>query len=210
MALKHGSVGFRIVARMKRGRGSHVWTARDFIDFGTRTAVDVTLHRLEAKDMVRRIHQGLYDIPRIAADVVLPPDYASVLAAIGRRDGVKVLVDPGSAAYWLGLTSELPTKPVVLTSGRLVAIALGGQTIVFKAVAPRHLVWAGRPAAYFVQALRHLREELETDSGTYWKFREILDGKGGAAIRTDLEQGLGDLPVWLVPHVKRILRPRGA
>src|SRR5262249_44118758 len=106
------SVGFRILMKMKRGRGSHVWTARDFVDLGTRTAVDVALHRLEAKDMIRRIHHGLYDLPRIVGDVMLPPEYASVLAAIGRRDGVKVLVDPCSAARSLGLTSEMPARPV--------------------------------------------------------------------------------------------------
>jgi hypothetical protein len=210
MASNPESVGFRIVARMKRGRPAHVWTARDFVDIGTRTAIDVALHRLEARDLIRRIHHGLYDIPQIRGDVVVLPDYASVLAAVGRRDGVKVLVDPHSAAQRLGLAEGAPAKIVVLTTGRLIEIPLGRRTICFRTVAPSRLVWAGRPAAYFVQALRYLRNDLEASNTVLWKLREILDDKGGAAIRKDLERGLGQLPVWLVPHVKRLLRLRTA
>jgi hypothetical protein len=47
MAKADESIGFKILARMKGGDASRVWTPRDFIDLGTRTAVDVALHWLE-------------------------------------------------------------------------------------------------------------------------------------------------------------------
>lgn len=200
------SVGFRILQRMRRGGRNHVWIPHDFIDIGTRTAVDVALHRLEAKDHVRKISWGLYDLARIERDEVLPPDAAAVLAAIGRRDRVKVLVEEHSAAHRLGLVDIEPDEFVVLTSSHLTPIALGHRTIRFKTVAPRLLVWSGRPAAYLVQAMRHLRSELEGGTAKTWRLKEILDDKSGAAIRKDLERGLGDLPDWLVPHVKKLLR----
>jgi hypothetical protein len=210
MAPRQDSIGFKIVARMKRGRPSQVWIARDFAELGTRNAVDVALHRLEAKDLIRRIQYGLYDLPRIQGDVVVQPDFASVLAAIVRRDGVKTLVDPRSAAERLGLAPETPTRLlVVLTSARLADIPLGGSAIHFRTVATSRLVWAGRPAAYFVQALRYLREDIERgEMAVLSKLRGILEDRGRDAIRKDLERGLGDLPVWLLPHVKKLLRPR--
>lgn len=205
------SVGFRILQRMRRGRRDHVWTPRDFVDIGTRTAVDVAMHRLDAKEQVRRISWGLYDLPRFERDQVVLPDVVAVLAAIARRDRVKILVDEHWAAHRLELVADQPEEFWVLTSSDIKDIALGHQTIQFKTVAPRLLVWAGRPAAYLVQAMRHLRNEFEDGTVKTWRLREILDDKGGAAIRSDLERGLGDLPNWLVPHVKKLLRaPRAA
>jgi Family of unknown function (DUF6088) len=193
---------------MKRGRRTHVWTPRDFVDLGTRTAVDVALHRLAGNDMVRRISRGLYDIPRYVRTDLIAPDFAAVLEAIARRDGVRVLIDERSAAQRLGFAPGKPTTLKVLSSGELEDIALGNLIIEFRTVAPSRLVWSGRPASYLVQAMKHLRKRIESsDRELDVRFREILDGKGGTAIRKDLERGLGELPVWLLPHVKRILRP---
>jgi len=200
MAKATESVTFKILARMKRGPPSRVWTPRDFIDLGTRTAVDVALHRLEAQNLVRRISRALYDVPRFEKGVLVPPDCAAVLAAISRRDGVKVLVDERSAAQELGLVPGTPTRIVVLTSRRLENISLGSRTIFFRTVASRQLIWAGRPAADLVQAMRYLRELLNTNSKLLPRLRAILNGGGGDVIRSDLERGLGDLPTWLVPH----------
>ncbi|MGY3581371.1 hypothetical protein ACVIGB_000560 [Bradyrhizobium sp. USDA 4341] len=193
---------------MKRGRRSHVWTPRDFVDLGTRTAVDVALHRMTGNDMVRRISRGLYDIPRYERDVLIAPDLASILEAVARRDGVQVLIDEQSAAQRLGLARGRPATLKVLSSGELEDIVLDTLRIEFRTVAPSRLVWSGRPASYLVQALRHIRKRIEASDGELdVRLREILADKGGAAIRKDLERGLGELPVWLLPHVKRILRP---
>ena len=73
------SVGFKILARMKRNAASRVWTPHDFVDFGTRTAIDVALHRLVAQNFVRRISSGLYDVPRFEEGFLVPPDCAAVV-----------------------------------------------------------------------------------------------------------------------------------
>jgi hypothetical protein len=212
MAERQDSVGLRILLRMQqRGARARVWTPRDL---GTRTAVDVALHRLKKKDLIRRIavaddgKHGLYDLPRLERDVLVPPDPAAILAALARRDGIKFLVDEHSAAQRLGL-ARVATKILFLTDGRLRPIALGNRTLEFRTVSPNRLVWAGRPAADVVQAMRYLRSKLATDSSDALmrKLREILSDKGGGLIRKDLEKGLGELPIWMVPYVKQLLRP---
>jgi hypothetical protein len=210
MANRPDSVGFSILRRMRRGSRTHVWTPRDFVDIGTRTAVNVALHRLETKDEIRRICWGLYDLPRFEKDELAPPDCAAVLAALGKRHGVKFLVDEQSAAQQLGLAPGASSTLWLLTSGHIEDIALGNRTIRFRNVAPSRLVWAGRPAAYVVQAMKHLRNELDTSSTLRRKLREILHDKSGDAIRRDLARGLGYLPIWLLPHVKKLLRRPGA
>jgi hypothetical protein len=56
--------------------------------------------------------------------------------------------------------------------------------------------------------MRYLRSKLATDSGdaVMRKLREILSDKSGGVIRKDLEKGLGELPIWMVPYVKQLLR----
>jgi len=41
-----------------------VWTPVDFLDLGSREAVDKALQRLALADQLRRLDRGLYDRPR--------------------------------------------------------------------------------------------------------------------------------------------------
>ena len=41
-----------------------VWTPVDFLDLGSREAVDKTLQRLTFASQNRRLHRGLYDRPQ--------------------------------------------------------------------------------------------------------------------------------------------------
>ncbi|AWO87548.1 DUF6088 family protein [Bradyrhizobium diazoefficiens] len=188
---------------------SKVWTARDFTDTGSRSAVDVALHRLRSDNRIRRVDQGLYDLPRTnhLTKKISPPDYRSVIQAVARRDGAKVLVDGITAANNLGFTNAVPAKVVVWTDARVKAIHLDKMVIDFKKVAASRLVWADRPAAQLVQALIWLRDVLPSDHDKIAKrLKAILnDGDDGRRMRQDLQDHLGDLPDWLVPLVKDIL-----
>ncbi|WP_076861756.1 DUF6088 family protein [Bradyrhizobium mercantei] len=206
------SVANRIYDRMSQSEQStKVWTARDFADTGTRSAIDVALHRLRHDNRIRRIDQGLYDLPRKnqLTKKVSPPDYRSVIQAVARRDGAKVLVDGITAANNLGLTNAVPANVVVWTDARVKPIKLDQMVIDFKQVAPSRLLWADRPAAQVVQALIWLRDVLPSDGANIMKrLKSILNqGDTGDQIRKDLQDHLGDLPDWLVPVVKDALKP---
>ncbi len=204
------SVADQIYRRMSDGPPNKAWTARDFVDIGARSAIDVALHRLHGDKRIRRIDQGLYDIPHVnqLTKKPSPPDYKSVIDAVARRDGSKVLVDGITAANNLGLTNAVPAKVTVWTDARLKPIKLGHLTINFRTVAPSRLVWAGRPAAQVVQALIWLRDVLPSDQDQIKRrlVKILNDPDYGRRIRDDLATNLGDLPTWLVPTVKDLLR----
>ena len=48
-----------IARRISRSQADKVWTAKDFLDLGNRSAVDKTLQRLTNKGDLRRIDHGL-------------------------------------------------------------------------------------------------------------------------------------------------------
>ena len=135
-----------VLSHIAGGPPKSVWTATDFLDLGSRDAVDKALQRLVASGDIRRIDRGLYDKPQqnVLTRQSNPPDPAKVIDAVARRDQIRVLVDGMTAANDLGLTNAVPAKIVVHTDARLRPIKLGNLTITFKPTAASKLYWAGR------------------------------------------------------------------
>jgi hypothetical protein len=204
------SIQSAIQSRIRAPKMHRVWTADDFADLGSRSAVDLALHRLVSTDNVRRIARGLYDVPTINSLTGKPtsPDPHDVIDALTRKGKVRILVDGITAANDLGLTDAVPARIEVLTDGRLRPIKLGNLTLDFHYAAPSRLYWAGRPAMRFVQALHWLRDMLPSDDGGLRRrlISILRDPDHGAAIRDDLRAGFSALPEWMRAIVRDLLR----
>lgn len=199
----------RILARAGE-QPAAVWTPVDFLDLGSRAAVDKALQRLAAAGHLGRIDRGLYAKPRISNLTGKPtaPDTRAVIDAVARRDQARLVVDGLTAANDLGLTTAVPARVIVLTDARLRPIRLGNQVITFKQAAPSRLYWARRPAMRVVQALHWLQDVLPSDRDRILgRLRSVLaDPQQGRAIRDDLRDGLRTLPTWMQSPVHEILR----
>src|SRR3546814_8165491 len=106
------SLKAQILGRISQGATNAVWTPTDFLDFGSRDAVDKTLQRLVKSDELRRVDRGLYDKPqfnRLTGQNGVP-DPRAVLDAVARRDQIRILVDGMTAAHDLGFTNAVPAK----------------------------------------------------------------------------------------------------
>jgi hypothetical protein len=193
-----------------------VWTPSDFVDLGSRAAVDKTLQRLVPAGELRRIDRGLYDRPRKSGLTgrTAVPDYRAVIRAVTRRDQARAVVDGMTAANDLGLTTAVPARIEVLVDARLKPIKLGNQEIHFKHAAPSRLYWAGRPAMRVVQALHWLQDMLVNDDERT-RVSDALrllfaDPSHGQAIRDDLRSGLPALPIWMQEFLRDLLGPAAA
>ena len=198
-----------IQERLGQSQSGRVWTPVDFLDLGSRDAVDKALQRLATARQLRRIDRGLYDVPRINPLTKKPavPDYRQIIDAIARRDQVRMLVDGLTAANDLGLTTAVPSHVVIHTDARRRSIQLDKLHIDFKHTAPSKLYWAGRPAMRVVQALHWLKDTLPADRDpVVTRLSSILsDTKYGKAIRDDLHQGISTLPAWMQAVVRDLL-----
>jgi hypothetical protein len=202
----------QVMDRITQAPATKVWTPGDFFDLGKRDAVDKTLQRLVGNDTLRRVDRGLYDKPRINAltNRPTPPDYRSVIDAVGRRDQVRLLIDGMTAANDLGLTNAVPGQVIVHTDGRLRPIKLDNLTVQFKVTAPSKLYWAGRPAMKIVQALYWLKDAIRTSSEIdqniiQIKLSRLLQDPQSNAIKDDLLAGLYTVPVWMQQWLKELL-----
>jgi hypothetical protein len=199
-----------ILRRMRRRKPFAVWTAADFVNTGSRAAVDKALQRLVEACKIRRIARGLYDVPAVNRLTGKPthPDYTSVIDAVARRDQARMLLDGLTAANQLGLSDAVPSQITIHTDARLRPIRLGNLKIVFKITAPSRLYWAGRPAMRVVQALHWLRDLLQTDRRTIVRRlkRILADPTHGDRICRDLIRGFATLPIWMQKLVRQLLK----
>ena len=183
-------------------RGKWVCTPKDFLDLGSREAVDQALSRLVKAGQLRRAGHGLYDRPRIS-DVLerpAPVDLDATIAALARRDDVRIMPDGLVAANQLGLTNAVPAKASYLTDGHSRTLKVDGRTVRFRHAAPSVMRWAGRPSAPVVQALRWLGRSAAADAQVVSTLSRLLPDP----VKRDLSENSRDLPGWALPLARRI------
>lgn len=200
-----------VVDRIGDGPPAQVWTPVDFLDLGSRAAVDKVLQRLVSANQLRRIDRGLYDTPRLNSLTKRPAvaDYRQIIDALGRRDQLRMLVDGMTAANDLGLTTAVPARVVIHTDTRRRSIHLENLTIEFKQTAPSKLYWSGRPAMRVVQALQWLKDTLPDDRDRIIAQLSTLlaDRRHGRDLRNDLRAGLATLPAWMQDLLREFVGP---
>ena len=193
----------RILDRVSaRPKGRWVWTPRDFLDLGSRAAVDQALSRLAREGRLRRIGHGLYDMPRMSRVLKgpAPVDLDAAINALARRDGMRIMPDGLVAANGLGLTSAVPAVVTYLTDGHSRSLEIGGRTVRFRHASPSVMRWAGRPAAPVFQALRWLGRDAAADARVVSILRRSLPDD----VKRDLLRNSRDLPSWAMGIARSI------
>ncbi len=184
------------------GSGRWVCTPKDFLDLGSREAIDQALSRLVKAGRLRRVGHGLYDRPRISRVLnrPAPVDLEAAIAALARRDGVRIMPDGLVAANQLGLTNAVPAKVSYVTDGHSRTLEIDGRTVRFRHAGPRVMQWAGRPAAPVVQALRWLGRRAASDGVAVSTLSRHLPDH----VKVDLLHNSRDLPGWALPLARSI------
>ena len=200
--MKTTGIAAKIMRRMRAyGRAKSVCTPKDFLDIGSRAAVDQALSRLVKAGQLRRAGRGLYDWPRFSRVMnrSAPADLDAAVSAVARRYNIRVMPDGLVAANHLGLTNAVPAKPNYVTDGASRMIKVDGWTIRLQHAGPAIMNWAGRPAAQVVQALHWLGPHAGNDPQTV----KILQGLP-VTVKRNLTKGKRTLPDWAIPIVNKI------
>jgi hypothetical protein len=190
------------------GRGKWACTPRDFLDLGSRAAVDQALTRLVKAGELRRVGRGLYDLPRISRTLnrSAPTSLDSVVAAVARRDNIRVMPDGIIAANRLGLTNAVPAKADYVTDGATRTIKVDGWTVRLRHARPNLMNWIGRPGAPVVQALHWLGPRAAGDPQTV----AVLQRRLPDNVKRDLAKGANTLPDWAARVVGKVVHSDSA
>lgn len=199
---KHSqSIDKHILSRIYgKGRGC-VFTPADFLDLGTRSAVDKVLSRNAKTGSIRKLARGLYDYPRSDPRLgVLSPSTDDIAKALRARDSTRLQPSGGHAANLLGLSDQVPVRVVYLTDGPARQVQLGKRRIVLKRTTPRNMVVAGTASGLVIQALRWIGQRHVDEQKVVSTLRRRLSD-------TDRQQLLKDLryaPAWIAEIMRKV------
>lgn len=182
-----------------RGKGG-VFTPNDFLDLGSRGAVDLSLHRLMKIGTIRRIARGLYHYPEshpLLGEV--SPSIEAVAKALASSEQVKLQPSGAYAANLLRLSEQVPAKVVFLTNGRARKVKIGKLVVELRPTTSRKMAAAGRTSGLVLAALRYLGKEHVTPERIA-HLRKTLSAEDRKRLLTDLPSA----PAWLHPHIRAI------
>jgi hypothetical protein len=158
-------------------------TAKRLLQFGSRAAVRQSLSRLARIRTLIRATRGIYVLPVRGRFGTRAPSPHAVAASLSNVLGEAIEPHGIAAANVLGLTTQVPVRPIYVTCGRSRKLRLGAQTLEVQHVPRWQMLMAERPAGKAIRALawlgannapaalRELREKLPREE---WKALAVV------------------------------------
>ena len=129
---------------------------KEFLHLGSRAAVDQALTRLTREGQLLRVGRGTYSFPVQGRFGSRPPSTEAVVQAIASVSGETIVPNGAAEANALGLTTQVQTREVFITSGRSRTLQLGNKKVELKHGNRLQLLLGKRPAGTVIRALSWL------------------------------------------------------
>ena len=175
------------------------FTPSAFMGCGTRASIDQALTRLTKAGLIERVSRGIYVRPEVSRFVGrVMPEPMQVAQTLAKSSGSLVQVHGAEAALRLELTTQVPTQPIYITSGRSRRVQVGQMEIRLQHVSRRKLALAGRPAGLALSAMWYLGKTEVTPS-----LVEKIRQKLGSSEFDTLKAAASSMPAWMSDAVYR-------
>jgi hypothetical protein len=143
-----------------------ILSPKEFLHLGSRAAVDQALTRLAREGTLLRVGRGAYVLPVNGRFGLRAPSTESVVQAIETQSGETIVASGAAEANALGLTTQVPTREVFITSGASRILQLGNRAVELKHGTRWQWALGKRPAGMAVRALSWLGpEQIHTALG---------------------------------------------
>src|SRR5262249_40052126 len=130
------SVAEQILSEAKGLPEGALISAKEFLHLGKRSAIDQALKRLTESAELMRVTWGLYVRPVETRFGPRAPAPETVVASIAAAHAETVVPYGAAAANALGLSTQVPTKLIYLTSGPDRELQLGAQVVEMRHAPP--------------------------------------------------------------------------
>lgn len=174
----------------------------DYLSYGSSDAIRKALDRLQDKNVLVRVAQGIYVRPKISKLIgPLIPTAEEVAEAIAKRDRIRTVPTGSYALNALGLSTQVPMNIVLLTDGSPREIRVGKRKIKFKKTTPKNLLAKGKISRLVIQALKEIGNGKVTEAEEK-KIVEMLRKENEKDLRHDIALA----PVWIQKIMKKALQ----
>ena len=171
---------------------------KEFLHLGSRAAIDQTLSRMAREGRLLRVGRGAYALPIQGRFGARPPSAQSVMEAMESTSGETVVASGAAEANSLGLTTQVPTREVYLTSGPSRRLKLGNREIELKHGNRWQMLLGKRPAGQAIRALIWFGPEQAP------KILEVLRSKLSSQEWEAMRQARARLPSWMAKAVSEV------
>jgi hypothetical protein len=173
-------------------------SAKEFLLLASRAAVDQTLTGWTREGMLMRVGRGAFAAAVISRFGARPPSTEAVVKAIESASGEVIVANGATEANALGLTTQVPTREVFLTSGSSRKLQLGNRTVELKHGNRWQLVLGARPAGMAIRALSWLGPEQASSA------LKMLHTKLPPAEWAAMRSARAVLPSWMARAVSEV------
>jgi len=182
------------------GRG-WAFSQKDFAELGTREAIAIALYRLVEKSTIRRVIRGIYDYPKYSEllEQEMAPDIHQVASAIARKFGWRIQPSGVAALNWVGLSTQVLSKYVYISTGPDRSYDVGATSIRFEHAAPKETGFKLDESGLIVQALKALGEKRITDDTIEQLRRWLPESK-----RTKVLKETKTVTGWVYEAIRRV------
>ena len=158
------SIEDKMVSRIYGNGRGWAFSQADFADLGSRSAIDLALHRRKREGIIRRIIRGIYDYPRDSKTLRGPvsPDIDQVAHALARKFAWRIQPDGATAQNLLGLSTQVPARIVYLSDGPDRSYTVGKTLLAFEHTALKEAGFKLPESRLLVQALKEYGENRIT------------------------------------------------
>lgn len=193
----------QLIERIRLQGFGFVFTTRSFASLTDDSAsIRTALTRLVQKKSIRRLAHGIYDLPVIHPTLgPLMPSVEKVVEAIKRSDAIEVQPTGAYAANLLGLSTQIPLRIELYTSGPKKVIQFGNQEIILKPTTPKNRIGAGTKAGLILHALRQLGKDNVT-TGMIDQIRNQLAEKDIKPISKQIPYA----PAWIATIMRSLIK----
>lgn len=192
----------KIREQVKLDKSGMVYFISDFAQHGNDVFISRLLSECVNDGLLIRIANGIYYKPVETKFGVLFPSVDELIKAIARRDNAQILPTGETAQNLLGLSTQVPTRYVYLTSGSSRRIVLREQTITLKRSVPRNFACKNDFMATLIQALKSIGKDNVTD-----EHRQTIAGL--LQRHLDEKTYIDDLktaPIWVRKFISEIIK----
>lgn len=197
------SIEDKLVSRIYGNGRGWAFSQADFADLGSRSALDLALHRREKEGLIRRAVRGVYDYPRHSKALGGPvsPDIDQVAQALARKFGWRIQPDGVTAQNLLGLSTQVPARNVYLSDGPDRSYRIGKTTLAFEHTVLKEAGFKLPESRLVVQALKAFGEDRITPK-TLDQIRKNFPRTGWQRILVDTKTATG----WVYAAIQQIAR----
>jgi hypothetical protein len=197
------TVAEKILSEAKTLPEGALISAKEFLHLGSRAAVDQALKRLKERKELLPLYRGVYVRPVKTRFGTRAPAAERVVAGFAATRAETVVAHGAAAANSLGLTTQVPTKLVYLTSGKSRSLKLGAQVVEMKHAPQWMLLPLHRAAGEAVRALAWIGERRASEALT------TLKHKLPQSTVEELIAVRPALPGWLSKSISQTFVPHG-